>query len=306
MKGGINTMLMQKEKFKQASSFIKTKARPLERALFQYEFENGRKEDVILELEKFQNDDGGFGNSLEPDFRLGSSSALATSVALQTISYLKIEPNHSIVQKVMNYLINTYNPDSIGWEMVPKEVEKVPRAPWWNYQEPRKDWGNPNAEILGYFYEYKELIPESLLQTLTEKAIHHFNNLEEYEFHEVLCYVRLAERIDSFILPSFIEKLKESLKICVEKDKEKWREYTLQPIQVVQSPTSMFYPYFEDVIEENLKFILEIQTEKGSWEPTWSWFGQYMDTWETAKVEWEGVLTLGNLRTLKSFQLINL
>jgi len=304
MKGGINMILMQKDKFVLAKDFIKTKARPLERALLQYEFENGRKEDVIVELEKFQNNDGGFGNGLEPDFRVQTSSALATSVALQTISYIKLDSDYDIVKKAINYLVDSYNHDSIGWDKVPKEVEQSPRAPWWNYQEPRKDWGNPNAEILGYFYEYRNLVPNSLLQILTDKAIHHFNNLNEYEFHEILCYVRLAERVDSSILPSFGGKLKEALNICVERDKDKWAEYTLQPIQVVQSPTSMFYPYFEHVMNDNLQFIINSQTERGSWEPSWSWFGQYEDTWEMAKVEWEGVLTLGNLRVLKLYQLI--
>jgi len=304
MKGGINMNLMQKEKFELAKDFIKTKARPLECALLQYEFENGKKEDVIVELEKFQNKDGGFGNGLEPDFRVQTSSALATSVALQIISHLKLDSDHDIVKKVMSYLVDSYNTDSVGWDKVPKEVEESPRAPWWNYQEPRRDWGNPNAEILGYFYEYRNLVPEFLLQVLTDKAIHHFNNLAEYEFHEILCYGRLAERVDSSILPSFGGKLKEALNICVEKDKDKWDEYTLQPIQVVQSPTSMFFPYFEHVIDDNLQFIINSQTERGSWEPSWSWFGQYEDTWEIAKVEWEGVLTLGNLRVLKLYQLI--
>ena len=55
------------EAFDRARQFLKTQARPLDRALFEYRFEDGPIEPVIEELARFQNDDGGFGNGLELD-----------------------------------------------------------------------------------------------------------------------------------------------------------------------------------------------------------------------------------------------
>lgn len=64
--------------FDRAKVFIKTKARGLERSLFEYEFENGSQESVLAELITYQNKDGGFGNGIEPDFWLPNSSPMAT------------------------------------------------------------------------------------------------------------------------------------------------------------------------------------------------------------------------------------
>jgi hypothetical protein len=73
---------LSKYRFEQAKIFLNSKARKLERALFEFEFENGSKENVVDELKAYQNEDGGFGNGLEPDFRCKESSALATAIGL--------------------------------------------------------------------------------------------------------------------------------------------------------------------------------------------------------------------------------
>ena len=51
-----------------AIKYITENARPLELAVFRYFFEEGSNKDVIDELSRFQNADGGFGHALEPDF----------------------------------------------------------------------------------------------------------------------------------------------------------------------------------------------------------------------------------------------
>lgn len=54
---------------------IEKYARPLEQSLFRYYFEQGSASDVIKELALFQNEDGGFGHGIEPDYVLEASSA---------------------------------------------------------------------------------------------------------------------------------------------------------------------------------------------------------------------------------------
>jgi hypothetical protein len=43
------------------------------------------------------------------------------------------------------------------------------------------------------------------------------------------------------------------------------------------------------------------QTTDGSWAPTWSWADEFPDVWPVARREWQGVLTLDALRTLRAF-----
>lgn len=65
--------LLSKKAFDKASNFISTRGRPLEKAQFEFHFNNGSVEDVLLELGKFQNPDGGFGHAVEPDVRMPES-----------------------------------------------------------------------------------------------------------------------------------------------------------------------------------------------------------------------------------------
>ena len=67
---------LSREAFNQAREFLKTQARPLDRALFEVRFEGASVEHVVDELAAFQNKDGGFGHALEPDLRTPTSSAL--------------------------------------------------------------------------------------------------------------------------------------------------------------------------------------------------------------------------------------
>ena len=73
---------------KQAETFLRTQARPLEQALFATFLRAAPAEWALSELAAFQNSDGGFGHGLEPDVQMSSSSILATTVALQQCRHL--------------------------------------------------------------------------------------------------------------------------------------------------------------------------------------------------------------------------
>ena len=50
-----------------AEQFKKNNARPLEKALYDYYFGNGTRQQAVCRIMDFQNDDCGFGNAIEPD-----------------------------------------------------------------------------------------------------------------------------------------------------------------------------------------------------------------------------------------------
>ena len=290
--------------FEKAKSFIQSKARKLEIARFELEFEKGSKENVLQQLLRYQNEDGGFGNGLEPDFRCKESSALATSIGLNYLSKAGIDEKNEVVQKAVKYLLTTFNKERMGWQIVPREVESAPRAIWWNYSEDWA-WGNPTAEIIGLLHHYKGLVPADFLRDLTKYAIDYVNDLTEYENHELLCILKFAKELPVEEYGLISNKLVEMVKANVTVDPDKWDSYCLLPIQVVNSPRSDFYELFSDSIPANLDYLVEKQTTDGCWEPTWAW-GQFEEEWETAKVEWSGCLTLDYLKVLKAFDWIDL
>ena len=95
-----------------ACQFLVTQARPLERALFEHRFEGATVDGALAELARFQNEDGGYGQALEPDLRTPSSSALATGIGLRMLRELRCPVDHPMVRKAVAYLIATYDDEA--------------------------------------------------------------------------------------------------------------------------------------------------------------------------------------------------
>ena len=109
--------------------FIFKNGRLLERKLFSYFFENGKKEDVIKALVAYQNSDGGFGNGIEPDLLCPDSTAIGAETALYILDLLKIS-NSNIVTNIAKWVVNSQN--SEGYiNHPPKNLEVYPYQPWW-------------------------------------------------------------------------------------------------------------------------------------------------------------------------------
>ncbi|MEJ2754005.1 MAG: hypothetical protein P8169_15225, partial [Chloroflexota bacterium] len=95
------------DNFARARAYLLNEARPLERSLFRYHFEDRTAVAVWQELAAFQNGDGGFGHALEPDVRTPTSSALATGIALRILAEIGAPPEHPMAQDAVGYLKKT-------------------------------------------------------------------------------------------------------------------------------------------------------------------------------------------------------
>ena len=304
--------------FDAARRFIETAARPLDVARFRFHFCDGSLRAVLDMLQVYQNPDGGFGHALEPDLRTPESSALCTTVALQLLRTTKsvdvsgeeIAQVHAVSQRAIDYLVTTFNSKSGSWRIIPKEAEDSPHAPWWSQQQNVTRFDvfalNPTAEILGYLYEYRHLVPGKLVALLTKKVATHLQGLEKVEMHDLLCCLRLDETNN---LPTaFAEELRTKLTAlvagAVTTDPAEWQEYGLPPLSVVSSPQSSFIAGLETAVAANLDHEISSQNADGSWGPVWTWSEVYPDVWEQARVEWSGTITLEKLLTLQKFERI--
>ena len=156
-------MRLVPKRFQDAKAFVMTHGRALEQRLFERYFEAGAGEFVLGALSHYQNEDGGFGRALEPDIRMEGSSVVATTVGLQVLREVRASGDHPMVRGAIRYLLDTYDPDREVWPVVPKAVDDAPHAPWWNHAQTAEAFNgflaNPRAEIVGYFYDYSELVP---------------------------------------------------------------------------------------------------------------------------------------------------
>ncbi len=185
--------------FEKAASFINENGRPLERAQFNYHFGTGSLKSVLIELRKFQNDDGGFGHGIEPDVRMPFSSPFSGTLAFQVSRELELAGDDPLIRDGIGYFVNTFDRSIGGWDPVGPRGDEYPHAPWWDYQ-PVGDQlnslkrSNPGAEIAGYLHLYSHLVDQAFLDEVTTMVIDSFDALpDDMGFHAMMCFVRMAE-----------------------------------------------------------------------------------------------------------------
>jgi len=300
---------LTRQQQQQARSFIFAFARPLEQALYALWFEGGTPEAVLARLARFQNADGGFGHALEPDLRTPESSAIATTIALQILRALNTPDHHPPVRGAIGYLLDTYDQKQQRWPIVTAAAGMAPHAPWWEPDaELSQRFGeflaNPRAEIAGYLYEYAALVPAELLDALGRATVDHLEQLPaRMEMHDLLCYVRLAEtkNLPPDMRTRIMARLRPAVAATVVREAAAWEAYSLPPLAVVSTPDSPFAALFGAELEANLDALVARQGDDGAWSPNWSWADTFPEAWAAAERDWKGVLTLTNLRTLRSF-----
>jgi hypothetical protein len=299
---------LSREGFERASAFIFLHGRPLEGALFAYEFENGSSDDVVRELERYRNPDGGFGHALEPDFLLPDSSALATTAALQVLHQVEAKADHPLVRGALTWLVEAYEPERDVWLSVPSRVDEFPRAPWWDFAANAPDAPhlrlNPRAEIAAWLWQWPDAAPAKLRERVTPGIV---ANLEQWDTDPgadaLLCVQRLAE---VRALPgSFRERVRRKLlelgPQVVTRDPAAWTDYCAKPIKLAPRPSSPLAAVLGEEMPGSLTYEVEHQAEEGCWTPYWTWQGRYPDQWAVAEREWKGILTLQMLEALRAW-----
>ncbi|RDY28268.1 hypothetical protein CHL78_006350 [Romboutsia weinsteinii] len=305
--------MISRECFNQASESIMKYARPLEKSVYQKYFKDGPEEDIILELKKYQNEDGGFGNGIESDFILPQSSPMATSVGLRLLSNLERSKEvNDIIKLAIDYLEKTYNTYRNGWFSVPKEVNDFPHAPWWSYDDKiemtviDKSWGNPTAEIIGYLYKYKDYVKTLDVELLVEYAISYIENKNHFNSeHELYCYLKLFNELPNNLKDRLEKKLAIAIDQVIVYDEKKWLKYVPTPLDFIKKTDSHRFEIIESKIDSNLDFIIrELKLNERLIPPWGNVF--YKEGLDNAYNEWTGVLTLEALIILDRFNRISL
>ena len=285
-----------------SSRYILNNARYLEKLVFGHYFISPCPEKIVKAYQMYQNKDGGYGNGLEPDFRLPSSSPMATSVALDRLSQFK-ETVGALeqIEKAINYLESTYDSSILGWESTPKIVNLYPHAPWWHFEKQRTTiHGNPSAELLGYLIEFEPFVKSLDLESLRKTYIEYVLNLQEFEEHELYCLIKLFNRLSDIEQIIIKDKIIEGFNKVVNVDIRQWKDYVPYPLKFISLTEHDLFDIPTDLINHNINFIVNKLSDDGVFSPSWSWH-TYEAEWEIAKREWSGILTLDALLVLKRY-----
>lgn len=303
--------ILQKSIFDSSKRFIWTHCQALTRALFTHYFERENQTGVLSNLSDFQNNDGGFGHNLEGDFELPDSSPIATSVAFQILCAIDAKSDEPIVQKGIQYLLESYKPGRKGWISVPPQVNNYPHADWWHYDEAQggsvidKNWGNPTAELVGYLYHFNALVPSEFWEPLYKHTVEYLLSYSKtMEMHELFCFLRFAENMPSSDFNFVKDKLTNLVMKSVTHDPQNWRSYSAQPLDFVNRPDSFLCEPLLDDVEKNLDFWIETIETDGTWVPAWTW-DHYPQAWEKARIQIAGRMTVTRLNILNQFNRID-
>jgi hypothetical protein len=304
--------MLSADSFAKAKAFINRTGRPLERARFHFHFEQGSRDQVIAELAKFQNSDGGFATYLESDSRWPGSSPNGTRVALKILTDVKAPPQDPRVQSAVKYLLATFDESTGTWRALPKEANAAPHAPWWNVHE---DTGKcdvdspvfPTAALAGYLQSYNTLLPPGFLKRITDSSLKY---LADSPVKMQMSDIDMLTELVRLLPPGHtqreasIQKLRTVLNTVVERDPQKWTTYGIQPLSFIDSLKSPFYPGLEKEVDANLDYIIQSQKDDGGWPLNWSWSDPDPAAWKTAEQEWRALVTLEKLEQLQGFHRI--
>ncbi len=311
-------MQLAPDAYRRACLAIRNHARPIDRALFEYQFGDGSADEVLRELAPFQNGDGGFGRALEPDLRLPDSSAAVTVEAFQYLVAVGAPASSSLVRRGIDYIVGSFDRERGGWPTVPAALADHPHAPWWHAAEPvakGAGWGNPNAELIACLVAYAELVPPAFLDMLTALARERLQACPDpIASYAARCYRRLAECAPAELGDAILARLRSDAATAVPLDAAAWKVDSFKPFWLVEAPDAPLADVLGAVVERNLDWEISEQSESGAWQPNWTWFDlpfgcscpqdnreQYAPAWEAAQREWRGRLTLEHLRALRAF-----
>ncbi|WP_182479278.1 hypothetical protein [Eisenbergiella sp. OF01-20] len=97
-------MLTEKQ-FSGIKAWVYRNAREIDLNVWKFYFEKGRKEDVVSALSYYQNEDGGFGNALEPDNWNPDSTPYTTLYAINLLREIGMtDTAHPLYQGIFKYL----------------------------------------------------------------------------------------------------------------------------------------------------------------------------------------------------------
>lgn len=291
--------------FDASSSYILNNARYLEKLLLGHYFISPCGEKIVKALKMYQNKDGGYGNGLEPDFRMSFSSPMATSIALRILAeFSETEGALEQINLALLYLESTYNEDLKGWESTSKMVNLFPHAPWWTYQAPEHELGgNPSAEIVGYLYKFRNVRDKLDIIQLKNYYINKLVSSNLDEEHELMCYIRMYNHMSDIDQDVMLPYLTVAYQKIVSTNPEDWNNYMPYPLKFVELSKVDLFEVSDELLNENLQFLLNKLSLIGHIIPSWSW-DSYLEEWEVAKREWSGILTLDALRILRRYKLL--
>lgn len=282
--------------FENAANFIWKHGRLLERRIFEYFFFDGSKENIITSLKAYQNDDGGYGNALEPDLRAPESQPLHMEFALRTLYDCNITDLELSI-RACEY-ISRHADLSSGIPTLSKSSINYPHAVHWDHPlstEPSFDRLTGLVGLLKW-----QGINSPWLDAAVDVCLKNISTKKFEDAHTILTSFCLLESLpQTEQISQLYNKLSTELLTSAKffRMDAYSQNYGLSPLEFAPSPSSYCNGIFsKDTIIQHLNVLESQQSDDGGWPISWEAPG------ETAQLEWRAWLTVKNLIVLERYK----
>lgn len=286
-----------------AKQFILQNARPVDLAVYQYFFENGSNGAVEDELIKYQNEDGGFGKGLEPDYWNPNSSPIATNDAIITLFRVNaLEKNTDIVNGIVRYLEShdSFDEDKKRWLFAIDSNRNYPHAIWWEKDDDGIHGFNPTMSLTTFLICYGKRT--AFYEDILREGLKYLEDNDDVSGDALKCYLLSYELlknnniVDVIDLEYFKNLICKRIKDAVCKDIEKYG------VEYVPVPSDFFAGSYLEFITPEIKLLIDaeksvlgkLQKEDGGFDISWEWCTPYPE-FEQAREWWRPRLTIDKL-----------
>lgn len=280
----------------QATEFMWTHARLLERCVFACRFQGASAGHVADAVRAYRTDDGGFGHALEPDLRTPDSQPIFVDIALSALLQAGARDDE-LVLGACGYLERVANADgAVGPTL--QGASALPCADHWRDYP---DWAitpalNPTAGIAGLLHALG--VEHPWRERATAWCIAQIEGGTFPSAHSLRCVTTLLEHLpDRKTAERLLDGLRDQLLVA------EWfttevpvTTYTLTPLHFATRPDAPTRAWFEDdVIDAHLDDLVDQQGPDGGWPIHWQAPGP------AATAAWRGRWTLEALLTLRAY-----
>ncbi|MEV0617797.1 hypothetical protein AB0I81_31055 [Nonomuraea sp. NPDC050404] len=273
-----------------AEHYLHGHGRLLDRLRFEALFRGGSRSRVLDALRCYRNDDGGFGNALEPDLRGAGSQPEPVEVAFWILDELG-GFDSPMVPAACDYLASVSTPEG-GVPFALPSVRDTLRAPWWQSEDDPPGNLVPTASIAGLLHRHG--IAHPWLAAATDFCWARIGGLTELEPYVARAVVTFLERVpDRERAEAEFARLREAILATVAFDPAATGHVHF-PLDFAPAP--MRLPLFTpDVLDTHLDAMIAAQSTDGGWGGNWAMWTPLVEH------EWGGYITVHNLKTLRAY-----
>jgi hypothetical protein len=280
-----------------STKFILENARHLDRAIFEYHFQDGSPERILAILRTYQNEDGGFGHALEPDLRAPDSQPLFAEFALSMLYDCNLR-DPEMAYRACDFLARHADLKRGIATLFPSS-RLYPRAAHWENPsalEPSFDRLTGLVGLANWQGVQHPWLSQAVAACLEHVAAARYD--DAHTLHGAFCLLESLEqdrRIES-LFDKLAQDLFKARFFCLEVPV---KTYGLTPLAFAPAPDSYCRRLFSEAqIAAHLDDLESQQEADGGWPIRWEPPG------EMARREWRAHGTVKALITLRAFQRI--